>query len=369
MKGAARRVWMAVVMAGVVAVGWVPVARASAAADVTLTGAGATFPQPLYERWIREYQKVEPGVKIDYRATGSGAGIKAITDKTVHFAGSDSPLTRKEQEAMGGATAVAEFPSCAGGVVPAFNLEGIKELNLTGEVIARIFLGTVNKWNDAAIAELNPGVKLPEMAITPVWRTDGSGTTFVMTNYLATQSAEFKRGIGMGKSVKWPVGQGGKGNPGVAAVVQQTPGALGYMEQNFASQNGIAYAAVKNAAGEYVKASPASIAKATEAAVGEMKAPLMSADIWNSSTAGAYPIASFTYLIVYADLANLENAAQAEALKKFLLWTVEGGQKLAVEEEYAPLSEAVRAKVVEAVKGLTFKGAELSGAASAGGAK
>ena len=228
-------------------------------AETRLQGAGATFPNPLYQKWVSEYQKSHPDVKIDYQGIGSGGGIKGITEKTIDFAGSDAPLSKKEQEVMGGPDKIVQIPSTAGGVVPAYNLRGIDSLKLSGEVIADIYLGKITKWNDPKIAELNGGVSLPDQVITPAYRTDGSGTNFVFTNYLATQSEEFKGSVGIGKQVKWPLGQGGKGNDGVAAIVQQTAGAIGYIEQAYADQNKISYAAVKNKAGKFVKASPAAV--------------------------------------------------------------------------------------------------------------
>lgn len=194
-----------------------------ASAQVRLQGAGATFPEPLYQRWVSEYQKSHPLVQIDYKGIGSGGGIKGITDKTLDFAGSDAPMSSSERQKAG--DEVVHIPTVAGAVVPAYNLPGVSgELKLTGPVIADIYRGVITKWNDSKIAAINAGLTLPDMEITPVYRTDGSGTSFIFTNYLAGQSSEFKDGIGAGKTVQWPVGQGGKGNQGVTAVVQTTPG-------------------------------------------------------------------------------------------------------------------------------------------------
>src|SRR5258706_401998 len=188
-------------------------------AETKLQGGGATFPNPIYQRWVTEYQKAHPDIKIDYQSIGSGGGIKGITDKTFDFAGSDAPMSKKELEAAGGADKIVQVPSCAGGVVPAYNVPGAKgDLNFTGELLADIFMGKVNNWNDAKIAALNSGQALPNLPITPAWRSDGSGTTFVWTNYLCTQSEDFKGNIGMGKQVSWKLGQGGKGSEGVAAI-------------------------------------------------------------------------------------------------------------------------------------------------------
>jgi phosphate transport system substrate-binding protein len=331
-----------------------------AVADVRLQGAGATFPEPLYQRWVGEFQKAHPDIKIDYQGIGSGGGIKGITEKTVDFAGSDAPLSKSEIAALGGEDKVVEVPSCAGGVVPAYNVPGVKvDLNFSGPVLAEIYMGTVNKWNDPKLVQLNPGVALPDLAITPVWRTDGSGTNFVFTNYLATQSPAFRNSIGTGKQVKWPIGQGGKGNPGVAQVVQQTSGALGYLEQNFADKNNIPYGPVQNLSGKFVKASPASVSAAGEGAVAKMHGTLVTANIWNQSGPDAYPISSFTYLIVYKDLDNLKTHEQAQSLAEFLWWATHSGEQLAPGLDYAPLSAGVQKKVEDALKMLTYKGQAL----------
>ena len=332
---------------------------AASAGGVRLQGAGATFPNPLYQRWVTEYQRAHPDVKIDYQSIGSGGGIKAITEKTVDFAGSDAPLSKKEIEATGGEANIVEVPSCAGAVVPAFNLPGSPDLKFTGEVLAEIFQGKISTWNNAKIAALNPGVTLPATAVTPAWRTDGSGTTFVWTNYLTTQSEDFKGTIGAGKQVQWPTGQGGKGNEGVAAVVQQTPGAIGYIELNYALANKIAFGAVKNSSGKFVKATPASVSAAGTAAAAHLKGTVLAANIWDQPGADAYPIASFTYLIVYKDLNNVKTGEQAAALGDFLWWAMHDGQKLASQLDYAPLSPAITTKVEDALKTITFKGSAV----------
>jgi phosphate transport system substrate-binding protein len=330
---------------------------ASAAMGQTrLTGAGATFPEPLYQRWIGQYQKTHPDVQINYQGIGSGGGIKAITEKTVDFAGSDAPLSKKEIDALGGADKIVQIPSTAGGVVPAYNLPGVKELKISGDVLADIYLGTITRWNDPKIVAMNPGANLPDLSITPAYRTDGSGTTFVFTNYLATQSEAFKGKVGAAKSVQFPKGQGGAQNAGVAAVVQQTPGAIGYIEQAYADQNRIAYAAVKNKAGKFIKASPATVSAAGAGAVEMMKGHLIAADIWNQSGDDAYPISSFTYLIVYKDLNNIKTPQQAAVLVQFLKWAVTDGQQLSSELDYAPLADGVRTKVLDAIGTITHEG-------------
>ncbi|HVT91093.1 MAG TPA: phosphate ABC transporter substrate-binding protein PstS [Tepidisphaeraceae bacterium] len=329
--------------------------------QVRLQGAGATFPEPLYKKWVTAYQAKSSQVMIDYQGIGSGGGIKGITEKTVDFAGSDAPLSKSELEALGGADKVVQIPSTAGGIVPAYNLPGITtELKFSGEVLADIYLGKIASWNDAKIKELNPDVNLPATAITPAWRTDGSGTNYVWTNYLATQSEEFKGSVGTGKAVKWPVGQGGKGNPGVAAIVQQTPGAIGYIEQAYADQNKIFYGSVKNKNGQFVKASPAAVSVAGAGAVEMMKGSVIAADIWNQPGDQAYPIASFTYLIVYKDLGNVKSKEQAAALVDFLKWAVHDGQQLSSELDYAPLAAGVQAKVDAAIATISYKGSALA---------
>jgi len=332
-----------------------------ALANVRLTGAGATFPAPLYKKWVVEFERIDPAVKIDYNSIGSGGGIKAITDKTVAFGASDAPLSKKEIEGLGGADKLVQIPTTAGAVVPAYNLPGVTgEIKFSGEVLAGIYTGKIAKWNDPAIAAMNADIKLPDTAITPAYRTDGSGTTYVFTSYLATQSEEFKGSVGSGKSVKFPVGQGGKGNEGVTAVVQQTPGAIGYIELNYATANKIAFGAVRNAGGEYVKASPDSVAAAGAAAATKLTGTLMAANIWNQPGATAYPISAFTYIILHKDLsASVASADEANALKRFLVWATTEGQKTAKDMDYAPLAPEVQSQVGRALSSLTYKGEAL----------
>jgi phosphate transport system substrate-binding protein len=319
-------------------------------AEVRLQGGGATFPNPIYQRWVTEFQKSRPDIKIDYQSIGSGGGIKGITEKTFDFAGSDAPMSKSEMTAA--KDPVVHIPTVAGAVVLAYNLPGVTgELKLTGPVIADIFLGKIKKWNDPAVASLNSGMTLPDMAITPAYRTDGSGTTFVFTNYLATQSEEFKGKIGAAKQVQFPAGQGGKGNEGVTAAVQQTPGGVGYIELNYATANKIAYASVKNKDGNFVKASPKAVSAAGAGAITQM-ADSLAVNIWNQPGAESYPISAFTYLIVYKDLSYLKDPAKVKALVDFLTWATGDGQKLAEEMDYAPLAAPVRAKVLDVINGL-----------------
>ena len=332
----------------------------AAIAATKLQGAGATFPNPIYQRWVNEYQKSHPGVAIDYQSIGSGGGIKQIIAKTVDFGASDAPMSQKEMSSAG--APIVHIPMVAGAVVPAYNLPGFSgDLKLTGEVIADIFMGKIQNWNDPKIAELNRGSKLPNLAITPAWRTDGSGTTYVFTSYLATQSEEYKGSIGAGKQVDWPTGQGGKGNEGVTAIVQQTPGGFGYIEVNYATANKIPYALVRNASGAFIKASPETIAAAGAGAVDKMQASL-AVDIWNQKAENAYPISAFTYILVYKDLGYLKNKAKAAALADFLRWATSEGQSIASQMDYAPLAAPVQQKVTKAIDSLTFSGSPVASA-------
>jgi phosphate transport system substrate-binding protein len=332
-----------------------------ASAETSLKGSGATFPNPIYQRWIGEYIKANPGTKIDYASVGSGTGIKDITAKTVDFAGSDAPLSKKEKAGITGD--VVHVPTVAGAVVLIYNLPGYSgEVNLTGEAVAKIYMGEIKAWNDPAIAGLNAGAALPALPITPVWRTDGSGTSFVFTNYLSTQSEAFTTKVGPGKQPRFLAGVGGKGSEGVTSFVRSQPGAIGYVEHNYATENKITYAAIKNAAGKFVKATPESAAAAGAAAVAKMKSPDgLAVDIWNQAGEGAYPISAFTYLLVYKDLSYLGSEAKAKELTKFWGWCLsEAGQKIAAEMSYAPLAPAVQAKAAEALKSLTFSGKQVA---------
>lgn len=346
------------------AVATVLLSTTAASADVRLQGAGATFPAPIYQRWVTEYQARHPDVKIDYQSIGSGGGIKGITEKTVDFGASDAPMNKKELAAVGGADKVLELPTVAGAVVIAYNLPGFQgELKLDGPTIADIFLGKITKWNDPKIAALNQGAQLPDLPITSAHRTDGSGTTHVFTNYVSTQSEEFRENVGAGKQVEWPGGQGGKGNEGVTQVIQQTKGGLGYVELAYAIQNKLPYATLKNKDGNFVKASPETVSAAGEGATKQMDKRL-AVDIWNQPGANAYPIAAFTYIIVYKDLGYVKDENKAKALVAFLNWALTDGQQLAASLDYAPLSSGVQAKVKEAIGTLQWSGKPLASAAA-----
>jgi phosphate transport system substrate-binding protein len=276
----------------------------------------------------------------------------------VDFAGSDAPLTRAEIAKL--PAPVLQIPSCAGAVVMAYNLPDFQgTLNLTGEVIADIYLGKVSRWNDPVIASLNPGAALPDRAITPVFRSDSSGTTHVFTSYLTTQSREFTGKIGAGKKVEFPIGLGGAKNAGVAANVQQTVGSIGYVELNYAHENRMPHAAVRNLAGEFVLASPTAVSTASAGAAAQMTSGDLTVDIWNQPTAGAYPIAGFTYIFIYQDLGYLQSRDRARALLNFLRWATSDGQSIAGELTYAPLAEPVRDLVKQALDTVTFNGEPL----------
>jgi phosphate transport system substrate-binding protein len=320
---------------------------ASVTAADKLTGAGATFPYPLYAKWFDAYN-TQKQVQINYQSIGSGAGVKQLAAQTVDFGASDAPLNDEDMAKM--PAPVVHIPTVAGAVVIAYNLPEVKQkLKLDGAAIADIYLGKIKKWNDPAIAALNAGVKLPATSITVAHRSDGSGTSYIFTNYLKSSSAEWSEKVGAGKSVDWPVGIGGKGNDGVAGVVKQSPGGIGYVELAYARQNKLPFASVKNAAGKFVDASADSVTAAAKGAVPELQKDVRS-PIANSKDPAAYPIAGFTYILVYE---KQKDAAKAAALKAFLTWAVKDGQAMAASLDYAPLPEEVVAmneKTIENVQ-------------------
>ncbi|HXX29521.1 MAG TPA: phosphate ABC transporter substrate-binding protein PstS [Myxococcaceae bacterium] len=324
---------------------------ALAQGDLLVNGAGATFPFPLYSKWFSEYNKLHPNLKFNYQSIGSGGGIKQITEKTVDFGASDAPLTDDE---LAKAPGLLHIPTVLGAVVVAFNVPGVSELKLSPEALAGIFLGKVTKWNDAAIAKDNPAAKLPDLAIAPATRSDGSGTNYVFTDYLAKVSPEFKERVGVGKSVKWPAGLGGKGNEGVTGLVKSTPGAIGYVELAYANQNKLATAALRNRDGSFVKPS---IEATSEAAAGVQMPADYRVSITNAPGKGAYPIASFTYLLVYRDQTNKDKGT---ALINFLRWAVTDGEKFAPALDYAPLPGGLATKVLATIDSMTVQGAKPS---------
>jgi phosphate transport system substrate-binding protein len=319
---------------------------ALATGSLLVNGAGATFPFPLYSKWFDAYNKLRPDIRMNYQSIGSGGGIQQFTAGTVDFGATDAPMTDEE---LAKAPDAVHVPTVLGADVVIYNapVEGLK---LTPDVLADVFLGKVARWNDPALAKVNPGVALPDAAITVAHRSDGSGTTAIFTDYLAKVSPEWKEKVGAGKSVKWPVGLGGKGNEGVTGLVKQVPGAIGYVELAYASQNKLAMASLRNRDGAFVTPS---IASTSEAAAGvEMPADYR-VSITDAKGKGAWPIASFTYLLVHRDM---KDAAKGDAIVKFLWWAIHDGQALAAPLDYAPLPKAVVARVEKTVQGLTVQG-------------
>ena len=316
-----------------------PAAKEAPKGDGALTGAGATFPYPLYTKWISEFTKVEPALRINYQSIGSGGGIRQITERTVDFGASDAPMS---DEQLGKAPGIIHIPTCLGAVVITYNLEGVPSgLKMTPDAVAGIFLGTVKEWTDPLIAKDNPGAKLPKKAIVSVHRSDGSGTTRIFTDWLAATSADWKKGPGAGMSVSFPSGLGAKGNEGVAGQVSSTPGAVGYVELVYAVQNKLSYASVKNAAGAFVAPTPASITLAGAGAAAKMPEDLRGSAV-DAQGEGAYPIAGFTYVLLYG---KQTDAARGKALVDFLTWSIHEGQSFAEPLSYAPLPASLVPKV------------------------
>ncbi|MBN1960430.1 MAG: phosphate ABC transporter substrate-binding protein PstS [Deltaproteobacteria bacterium] len=316
--------------------------------SIDIHGAGATFPYPLYSKWMDEYHKIDPRVRINYQSIGSGGGIRQITERTVDFGATDAAM--KESELAKLAKPIFHLPMTLGAVVVTYNLPGIKSLKLTPELIAGIFLGEITKWNDKRIITVNQDIALPDQAIAVVSRSDGSGTTAVFTQYLAKISQTWKEKVGEGKSVKFPVGLGAKGNEGVAGQVKTSPGNIGYVELAYAIQTGLPYATIKNKAGSFVQPTLESI---TAAAAGSGDATQLPEDlrmsIVDAEGKDAYPIAAFTYILVYEEQAA---AVKGKALVQFLWWAIHEGQKLAPPLHYAPLPQAVVTKVETKLKSL-----------------
>jgi phosphate transport system substrate-binding protein len=314
----------------------------AASGTMQINGAGATFPNPIYSKWFAEYHKLHPEVQINYQPIGSGGGIRQLTNRTVFFGASDMPMKDEDLKAAPGP--ILHFPTVLGAVVPIYNLQGVTDLKFTGPLLADIYLGKIKKWNDPAIGKSNPGVKLPATDIAVVHRSEGSGTTYIFVDYLAKVSPEFKEKVGVNASVNWPTGIGGKGNDGVAGLVAQTPGAIGYVELIYALQNNIAFGAVQNAAGEFVKASADAV---TKAAAGTTIPEDFRVSITNAAGAGAYPISSFTYLLLYQEPMD---RAQGKAIVDFVRWAATDGQKFATELGYAPLPPSVGTQELKALE-------------------
>ncbi len=312
--------------------------------QTTLNGAGATFPYPMYSKWFSEYNKLHSDVQINYQSIGSGGGIRQVLNGTVDFGASDGPMS--DEQLSQAKTKILHIPTVMGAVVPAYNVPGVSgEVKFTPEVLAGIFLQKITNWNDPAIAKVNPGVNFPNHPIIVIYRSDGSGTTFIFTDYLSKVSKDWSNTVGKGTSVKWPVGMGGKGNEGVAGQVRQLQGSIGYVELIYAVQNNIAYGSVRNAAGNFVKASLDGV---TEAAASAKAMPAdFRVSITNAPGKAAYPISSFTWLLIPA---QSKDPKKGKIIADFLEWMVTDGQKMTSQLSYAPLPESVAEKVKAAIK-------------------
>jgi phosphate transport system substrate-binding protein len=319
---------------------------ASASAQMLINGAGATFPFPIYSKWFNEYAKIDPSVRFNYQSIGSGGGQKQILSETVDFGASDGPMS--DDNLAKAPRKLLHFPTVAGADVITYNLPGDPKIRIDGPTVAAIFLGKITKWSDPAIAVQNPDVKLPDLDVVVVHRSDGSGTTYIFTDYLSKVSADWKEKVGKGTSVSWPSGIGGKGNEGVSGQVKQVPGAIGYIELAYAKQNNLSYADVKNSSGNYITPTIQSVTEA-----------LATADIpddfrfsmTNPPGAQAYPISGTTWLLVYAEQ---KDHAKGEKLVQFLKWAYSDGEKLAPGLDYAPLPDALVKRALESVQGIKY---------------
>jgi phosphate transport system substrate-binding protein len=305
-------------------------------ADVLINGAGATFPYPIYSKWFDVYAKENPGIRFNYQSIGSGGGIRMFGQHTVDFGASDAPMSDAQMKEVGGK--VLHFPAVLGADVIAYNVPGVqKKLRLTGPLIADIFMGKIARWDDPAIAKLNPGVALPANNIVVCHRSDGSGTTYIFADYLSKVSPEWAKEVGKSTAVKWPVGYGGKGNEGVTALVQQTPGGIGYVELIYALSNHIPYATIQNHDGNWVDANLASVTAAATATAANMPSDFR-VSITDAPGPNAYPISSFTYLLIYPTYNDPTRGAQ---IVKFLKWALHDGQQYAEPLKYARLPSQV----------------------------
>jgi len=323
-----------------------------------LNGAGATFPFPIYSKWFDEYYKIDKNAKINYQSIGSGGGIRQITEGTVDFGASDSPMNPTEQKnaETKNSSRVLQIPTVLGAVVLTYNLPGInKNINLTGEAIADIYMGKIKRWNDPRISADNPGINFPDKEIVVSYRTDGSGTTYIYTDFLSKVSPEWKQNHGTAKDVRFPVGQGGKGNEGVTGIVKQLEYSIGYIELIYAIQNKLNYANVKNKEGEFIAPSLESVSLAAGNMVDEMTESL-TLSVTNPKGKGAYPIASYTYLLV---LENQKDLIRGRILKSFIKWALTDGKKFANDLGYAALPESVVQKALQRVDLINFNGKPL----------
>jgi phosphate transport system substrate-binding protein len=314
------------------------------AEPMLINGAGATFPYPVYSKWFDEYAKLNPDIHINYQSIGSGGGIRQASELTVDFGATDGPMN--EEQMNKAKVKLLHFPTVLGAVVPTYSLPEVQaDLNFTPQALAGVFLGTITKWNDPEIAKANPGVNLPDKLIIVVHRSDGSGTTYVWVDYLSKVSPEWKEKVGVGTSVNWPTGVGGKGNEGVAGLVKQTPYAIGYVELIYAEHNKMAHGRVQNSSGQFVKASLESVTTAAAAAAKAMPADFR-VSITNASGEKAYPIASFTWLLIPE---KINDPKKGKAITGFLKWMLKDGQRFAPELLYAPLPKEVVAMEEKAI--------------------
>ena len=321
---------------------------------INLQGAGATFPNPLYQKWLSEYGKLHANVRIDYQSIGSGGGIKQIQAQTVDFGASDAPMSDADLKAAPGE--LLHIPTVLGAVVITYNVPGISQpLHLSSEVIADIFLGKIKKWDEPHIKQDNPGVNLPAADITVVHRADGSGTSYVFTDYLSKVSNEWKENVGTDKSPKWPVGQGGKGNEGVTGQVKQQPNTIGYVELAYAVQNKLPVALIKNASGKFIEPSIDAVTAAAASASAQTPEDLR-VSIANSAGENAYPISSYTYILAYKDQ---KDAAKGKALVDFLWWSIHDGEQYAAALQYAPLPAEIVKRAEAKINSITSGGKPL----------
>ncbi len=328
-----------------------------ASETVTLNGAGATFPYPLISKWSSEYNRIKPNVQVNYQSVGSGAGIQQIAVRTVDFGASDAPLSQQEYANVSG---ILQIPESIGAVIVAYNLPGIqKGINLSADVVANIFLGKITKWNDPSIVSINPGIQFPTNDIIVAHRSDGSGTTFVFTDYLSAVSPDWKSKVGKGKSVNWPGGLGGKGNEGVSGLLSQNPYSIGYIELAYAKLNNIPYANIKNKAGNYIEPTLETIANAAASAVPTLPAgdaSWSSVSIVDAPGDNSYPIGSFTYLLAYKDQTD---KTKGKELAEFLWWVVHDGQKYSSDLLYVPLPDEVVSLNEKTIKLMNYIGQPL----------
>ncbi len=329
---------------------------ATVRADTRIQGAGATFPAPLYAKWVEAYNKLHPDVKIDYQAVGSGGGIKGITDRTVNFGASDAPMSADQEKAAPGA--LLHLPTVAGPEVMIYNLPGVEKVNLSGEVIADIYLKKIRMWNDPKIAALNSGVNLPASPVVVVHRSDGSGTTYIFTDYLSKVSPEWMDKVGKGTAVEWVTGIAAKGNDGVTGAVKNTAGGLGYVEFAYAKKNNLTFASQINKDGKEAAPSIDGILAASSASLTRFPEDLK-VSITNAPGANSYPICGFTYLKVYQDMSYMGDKNTAQNVVDFIKWCETDGQEMAAEQGYAKLPKEAQDKVLAKLKTISFNGEML----------